>query len=251
MNGSVRIKNVKYTAGLSNASSEEYHKFTQLFFGEVRKSLPLNRLQEMDLGLIKMLITSITNGSIVVDFDLLTAKDLAIHSLSTAFQDVFKNSSYFTVDNNGFSIRDYDECERKEDDCSPDASCHNTYGSYRCSCNEGFADLDSERPGRNCEAFPLSHGPTTAHGKHVGSTASPVTRPHASAPTENSSAAKTKAKEDAMFSSTAMPRASTASVSNARSSPHVTISPLTKASHGMSIKDAVRVFCETEKIVIA
>uniref|UniRef100_A0A8C3T6X2 ZP domain-containing protein n=1 Tax=Chelydra serpentina TaxID=8475 RepID=A0A8C3T6X2_CHESE len=82
--------------------------------------------------------------------------------------------------------------------------------SYRCSCNEGFADLNSERPGRNCEG-----------------------------------------NIDAMFSSTAMPRASTASVSNARSSPHVTISPLTKASHGMSIKDAVRVFCETEKIVIA
>ncbi|XP_039390890.1 uromodulin-like 1 isoform X3 [Mauremys reevesii] len=256
LNGSVRITNVKYTAGLNNASSEEYHNFTQLFLGEVRKSLPLNRLQEMDLGLIKMLITSITNGSIVVGFDLLTAKDLDIHNLSTAFHDVFKNSSYFTVDNNSLSIRDYDECEREEDDCSPDASCHNTYGSYQCSCNEGFADLNSERPGRNCEAFPLSLGPTTAHGKHVGSTSLPVTRPHTSAhvfspATEDSSAAKTKAEEGTMFSSTAMPHASTASVSNARSSPHVTTSPLTKTSQGMSLKDAVRVFCEIEKIVIA
>ncbi|XP_030404268.1 uromodulin-like 1 [Gopherus evgoodei] len=255
LNGSVRITNVKYTAGLNNASSEEYHNFTQLFLGEVRKSLPLNRLQEMDLGLIKMLITSITNGSIVVGFDLLTAKDLDIHSLSTAFHDVFKNSSYFTVDNS-FSIRDYDECEREEDDCSPDASCHNTYGSYQCSCNEGFADLNSERPGRNCEAFPLSLGPTTAHGKHVGSTGLPVTCPHTSAhvfslATEDSSAAKTKHEEGAMFSSTAMPHASTASVSNAHSSPHVTTLPLTKSSQGMSLKDAVRVFCEIEKIVIA
>ncbi|CAM4411523.1 unnamed protein product [Lepidochelys olivacea] len=256
LNGSVRITNVKYTAGLSNASSEQYRNFIQLFLGEVRKSLPLKSLQEMDLGLIKMLITSVTNGSIVVGFDLLTAKDLDIHHLSTDFQDVFKNSSYFTVDNNSISIRDYDECEREEDDCSSDASCHNTYGSYQCSCNEGFADLDSERPGRNCEAFPLSHGPTTAHGKQVGSTALPVTRPHTSAhvsspATEDSSAAKTKAKEDAMFSSTAMPRASTASVLNAHSSPHVTTSPLTKSSHGVSLKDAVRVFCEIEKIVIA
>uniref|UniRef100_A0A674JHL7 Uromodulin like 1 n=1 Tax=Terrapene triunguis TaxID=2587831 RepID=A0A674JHL7_9SAUR len=205
LNGSVRITNVKYIAGLNNASSEEYHNFTQLFLGEVRKSLPLNRLQEMDLGLIKMLITSITNGSIVVGFDLLTAKDLDIHNLSTDFHDVFKNSSYFTVDNTN-----YDECEREDDDCSPDASCHNTYGSYQCSCNEGFADLNSERPGRNCEG-----------------------------------------NIDTMFSSTAMPRASIASVSNARSSPHVTTSPLTKSSQGMSIKDAVRVFCEIEKIVIS
>ncbi|KAM9169335.1 uromodulin-like 1 [Pangshura tecta] len=256
LNGSVRITNVKYTAGLNNASSEEYQNFTQLFLGEVRKSLPLNRLQEMDLGLIKMLITSITNGSIVVGFDLLTAKDLDIYNLSTAFHDVFKNSSYFTVDNNSLSIRDYDECEREEDDCSPDASCHNTYGSYQCSCNEGFADLNSERPGRNCEAFPLSLGPTTAHGKHVSSTSLPVTRPQTSAhvylpATEDSSAAKTKAEEGAMFSSTAMPHASTVSVSNARTSPHVTTSPLTKSSQRMSLKDAVRVFCETEKIVIA
>uniref|UniRef100_A0A674K9J1 Uromodulin like 1 n=1 Tax=Terrapene triunguis TaxID=2587831 RepID=A0A674K9J1_9SAUR len=209
LNGSVRITNVKYTAGLNNASSEEYHNFTQLFLGEVRKSLPLNRLREMDLGLIKMLITSITNGSIVVGFDLLTAKDLDIHNLSTDFHDVFKNSSYFTVDNTSLFIH-YDECEREDDDCSLDASCHNTYGSYQCSCNEGFADLDSERPGRNCEG-----------------------------------------NIDTMFSSTAMPRASIASVSNARSSPHVTTSPLTKSSQGMSIKDAVRVFCEIEKIVIS
>ncbi|EMP31458.1 Uromodulin-like 1 [Chelonia mydas] len=106
LNGSVRITNVKYTEGLSNASSEQYRNFIQLFLGEVRKSLPLKFLQEMDLGLIKMLITSITNGSIVVGFDLLTAKDLDIHHLSTDFQDVFKNSSYFTVDNNSISIRD-------------------------------------------------------------------------------------------------------------------------------------------------
>uniref|UniRef100_A0A8C4XWJ9 ZP domain-containing protein n=1 Tax=Gopherus evgoodei TaxID=1825980 RepID=A0A8C4XWJ9_9SAUR len=82
--------------------------------------------------------------------------------------------------------------------------------SYQCSCNEGFADLNSERPGRNCEG-------------NIG----------------------------AMFSSTAMPHASTASVSNAHSSPHVTTLPLTKSSQGMSLKDAVRVFCEIEKIVIA
>uniref|UniRef100_A0A8C8VIX0 ZP domain-containing protein n=1 Tax=Pelusios castaneus TaxID=367368 RepID=A0A8C8VIX0_9SAUR len=96
----------------------------------------------------------------------------------------------------------------KEDDCSSDASCHNTYGSYYCSCNEGFADVNSERPGRNCE-------------------------------------------EDTMFSGTAKPHASTEPWSNTNSSPHATTLPLTKSSHVISIKEAVRVSCQIEKIAIA
>ncbi|XP_074844962.1 uromodulin-like 1 [Carettochelys insculpta] len=255
LTGSVRITNMKYTSDFSNASSEEYLNFTQLFLGEVRKSLPLHLLQKMDLGLIKMLITSITNGSLVIDFDLLAAKDLDIHNISTAFQDVFKNSSHFTIDNNSTSIHDYDECKREDDDCSPSASCHNTYGSYQCICNEGFADLNSERPGRNCEAFPIRHDPTTAQVIHVVSTGLPVTRSQSSAhtfstATEDSSAAKTTVVERALFPTTAMPRASTKSVSNANSSLPVTILPITKSVNGISIKDAVRVFCEFEKIVV-
>lgn len=53
---------------------------------------------------MKMLITSITNGSVVVGFNLLFAKDLDIHYISTAFQDAFKCNSCLMVDNNSLSI---------------------------------------------------------------------------------------------------------------------------------------------------
>ncbi|XP_075768319.1 uromodulin-like 1 [Pelodiscus sinensis] len=255
LTGSLRVTNMKYTADFSNTNSEEYQNFTRLFLDDVRKSLPLNLLQKMDLGLIKMVVTSITNGSIVVDFDLLIAKDLDTYNISIAFQDTFKNSSHFAVDKNSLSIQDYDECEREDDDCSLHASCHNTYGSYDCICKEGFADVDSERRGRNCEAFPLSHGPATAQGKSASRTGLPVihsdTPAHVfSSSTADLSIAKTKAVEDATFPSTTMPHAFMESVSNAHSSPQVTTLSLSKIASGISIKDAVRVFCETEKIMI-
>ncbi|NXX58008.1 UROL1 protein, partial [Scopus umbretta] len=151
LSGTVRITNVKYSPGFSNTSSEEYQTFAQLFVDEVHKSLPLEVLQQMDAGLIKVLITGITNGSTVVSFNLLIAEDVDIYDIITSFHDAFEHSSYFTADKSNLSIKDYDECKSEEDDCSPDALCHNTLGFYQCSCNEGFADVHPERPGRSCE----------------------------------------------------------------------------------------------------
>uniref|UniRef100_A0A8B9Q838 Uromodulin like 1 n=1 Tax=Apteryx owenii TaxID=8824 RepID=A0A8B9Q838_APTOW len=192
LNGMVRITNVKYSLGFSNTSSEEYQNFAQLFVDEVRKSLPPELLLKMDAGLIKVLITGITNGSTVVSFNLLIAEDVDIYYIITAFRDAFEHSSYFTVDKSSLSINDYDECAREEDDCSPDASCHNTLGFYECSCNEGFADVHPEKPGRNCE--------------------DPMSTPDFS--------------------------------------PQTSPLPLVKPAQEVSIKDAVRVFCEIEKIVL-
>ncbi|XP_077783918.1 uromodulin-like 1 [Podarcis muralis] len=151
LSGTVRISNLNYSSGFSNTSSEEYQNFTQLFFTEVRTSLPLNILPKMDAGLIKMLITSVTNGSVVVSFNLLIPADMDANNVSSSFLEAFLHSRHFMIDNSSLSIHDYDECEREETDCSSDASCSNTYGSYECSCKEGFVNANAERPGRNCE----------------------------------------------------------------------------------------------------
>ncbi|KFZ52979.1 Uromodulin-like 1, partial [Antrostomus carolinensis] len=208
LSGMVRITNVKYSPGFSNTSSEEYQTFAQLFVDEVHKSLPLEVLQQMDAGLIKVLITGITNGSTVVSFNLLIAEDVDIYYVNTTFHDAFAHSSYFTVDKSSISIKDYDECKSEEDDCSPDASCHNTLGFYQCSCNEGFADVHPERPGRI-------------------------------------------SLEDTMFSSTVLPPLTLDPVSTPNISPQASPVPLIKPAQEMSIKDAVRVFCENEKIILA
>ncbi|NWH72143.1 UROL1 protein, partial [Piaya cayana] len=207
LTGTVRITNVKYSPGFSNTSSEEYRTFEQLFFDEVHKSLPLDVLQKTDAGLIKVLITGITNGSTVVNFNLLIMEDVDIYYIITTFRDAFEHSSYFTVDKSSLFINDYDECKSEEDDCSPDASCHNTLGFYLCSCNEGFADVHPERPGRS---FP----------------------------------------DGTMFSTEVLPSLNPNSVSTPAVSPQASPVPLVKPTQEVSIKDAVSVFCEIEKIVL-
>uniref|UniRef100_A0A8C3JZY3 Uromodulin like 1 n=1 Tax=Calidris pygmaea TaxID=425635 RepID=A0A8C3JZY3_9CHAR len=209
LSGTVRITNVKYSPGFSNTSSEEYQTFAQLFVDEVHKSLPLEVLQQTDAGLIKVLVTGITNGSTVVSFNLLVSEDVDIYYIITTFRDAFEHSSHFTVDKSSLSINDYDECKSEEDDCSPDASCHNTLGFYQCSCNEGFADVHPERPGRSCEV------------------------------------------DFNTFSSVVLSPLPTDPVSTPDVSPQVSPVPLIKPAQEVSIKDAVRVFCEIEKIVLA
>lgn len=70
---------------------------------QVHRSLPPAVLQQMDAGLIQVLITGITNGSTVVSFNLLIAEDVDIDYIITAFRDAFEQS-YFTVDNSSLSI---------------------------------------------------------------------------------------------------------------------------------------------------
>ncbi|NWR31747.1 UROL1 protein, partial [Tachuris rubrigastra] len=220
LSGTVRITNVKYSPGFSNASSEEYQTFAQLFVDEVHKSLPLDVLQQVDAGVIKVLITGITNGSTVVGFSLVLAEDVDIHCVITTFRDALEHSSYFTIDKSSLSIKDYDECTSKEDDCSPDASCRNTLGFYQCSCKEGFVDVQPERPGRSCE------GKKNIYYLH-------------------------KALEDTMFSSTELPPLTKDPVSTPDVSPQASPAPLAKPAQEASIKDAVSVVCEIEKIVLA
>ncbi|KAM6293437.1 uromodulin-like 1 [Porphyrio hochstetteri] len=256
LSGVVRITNVKYSPGFGNTSSEEHQTFARLFADEVHKSLPLEVLQQVDAGLIKVLITGITNGSTVVSFNLLIAEDVDISYIITTFRDAFEHSSYFTVDKSSLSINDYDECKSKEDDCSPDASCHNTLGFYQCSCNEGFADVHPERPGRSCEAFPISQKAPVRDKKPVHNTISPAaslqTSTHVFSPASlDFPVTEHKAAENTTFSSTVLPPLTMDPVSTSDFSPQASPAPLVKPSQEVSIKDAVSVLCEIEKIILA
>ncbi|NXP22978.1 UROL1 protein, partial [Scytalopus superciliaris] len=225
LSGTVRITNVKYSPGFSNTSSEEYQTFAQLFVDGVQRSLPLDVLQQVDAGLIKVLITGITNGSTVVSFNLLVAEDVDVNSVITTFHDALEHSSHFTIDKSSLSIKDYDECRSKEDDCSLNASCHNTLGFYQCSCKEGFVDEQPERPGRS---------------SHVSSPASLDFSP-----------AEHKPLEDTTLPSTVLPPLTKDALSTPDGSPQASPVPLAKPAQEASIRDAVSVFCEIEKTVLA
>nr|XP_055135750.1 uromodulin-like 1 isoform X2 [Symphalangus syndactylus] len=149
--GNVRITNVRYSESFRNASSQEYRDFLELFFRTVRGSLPATLCQHMDAGGVRMEVIGITNGSVVVEFHLLIIADVDVQEVSAAFLTAFQTAPLLEVIRGDTFIQDYDECERKEDDCVPGTSCRNTLGSFTCSCEGGAPDFPVEYSERPCE----------------------------------------------------------------------------------------------------
>lgn len=216
LTGKVRIANIRYLESFRSASSKEYQDFLELFFRVVRNSLPAAMLQLMDTGRVQVKVTSITNGSVVVAFDLLITTDVNTWEVSAAFLGAFQNTSLLEVVREDTFIQDYDECEGQEHDCEPGASCLNTFGSFTCSCMGGTPDLPVEYSGRPCEGG--SPGNAT---QDPGSSLAP-------GPEQPPTPAGTRA--------ASVPRAHPASQ----------ILP-----ERLNLTGAVRVLCELEKVAIA
>ncbi|XP_049484489.1 uromodulin-like 1 [Panthera uncia] len=151
LRGKVRIANVRYEEPFRNASSREYQDFLELFFGVVRDSLPAAMLRHVDAGGVQMEVTRVANGSVVVEFNLLIIADVDVLEVSAAFLVALRNASLLEVVGEDTFIQDYDECDSQEHDCEPGASCHNTLGSYTCSCTGGAPRFPVEFSGRSCD----------------------------------------------------------------------------------------------------
>uniref|UniRef100_A0A2K6V5W6 Uromodulin like 1 n=1 Tax=Saimiri boliviensis boliviensis TaxID=39432 RepID=A0A2K6V5W6_SAIBB len=151
LTGKVRIANVEYSESFGNASSQEYRHFLELFFGTVWGSLPAALRQHVDAGGVRMEVTGVTNGSVVVEFHLLIIADLDVLEVSSAFLTAFQTAPLLEVIRGDTFIQDYDECEREEDDCLPGTACRNTLGSFTCSCEGGAPDFSVQYPERPCE----------------------------------------------------------------------------------------------------
>ncbi|XP_037702440.1 uromodulin-like 1 [Choloepus didactylus] len=216
LSGKVRIANVRYSESFRNASSKEYQDFLELFFRMVRKSLPAAMLHHLDTGGIRLEISSITEGSVVVAFHLLIVADVDAREVSAVFLTAFQNTSLLEVIRDDTFIEDYDECEHNEDDCAAGASCHNTLGSFTCICPGGVPDPGVENPGRGCEGDSPSHATWTP--------GSPVTPDPEGPPTP------------AGMGATPAPGASAAPQGLPRR---------------LSLTGAVSVLCEMEKVTIA
>ncbi|KAM7248741.1 hypothetical protein CapIbe_000780 [Capra ibex] len=151
LSGKVRIVNVRYLESFSNTSSEQSQAFLELFLRTVRNSLPAFMLQHLDTGRVRIEVTRISNGSVVVEFTLLVITDMDVREVSAAFLAAFQNTSLLEVVRGDTFIGDFDECANREDDCAPGSACRNTLGSFTCSCEGGAPDLLVEFSGRPCE----------------------------------------------------------------------------------------------------
>ncbi|KAM6162797.1 uromodulin-like 1 [Erethizon dorsatum] len=212
LSGKVRIANVRYSESFLNASSEKYQGFLDLFSRTVRDSLPAALRQHMDAGGIGMSITSITNGSVVVEFDPLITVAVDVGEVSATFLDALGNMSPLEVVRSDIfiwgrrrpcssaaqrigapatepamrmqlALTDYDECERGEDDCVPGTSCRNTLGSFTCSCEGGAPDSHVEYSGRACAGgSPDTSTPTPGPEQHPAQTGTSATLLPATSP---------------------------------------------------------------------
>ncbi|XP_057901576.1 uromodulin-like 1 [Melospiza georgiana] len=210
LSGTVRITNTEYSPGFNNNSSEENQTFAQLFVAEVQKSLPLEVLQQMDAGLIQVLVTGVTNGSTVVSFNLLLAEEVDAHHVISTFCEALEHSSHFTMDRSSLSTH----------------------------------------------ALPFSQKATVTDKKPVNSAILPVTSLQTSAHVSSLasldfSPAEHKALEDPMFSRTVLSPLTMDPMAAPDVSPQAPPAPLVKPAQEVSIKDAVSVFCEIERIVLA
>ena len=73
------------------------------------------------------------------------------------------------VTDGGGACIDFDECSQWEHECSSDASCKNSFGSYSCKCNTGFSGdgyqcVNSEECAENSHTCDiLGYVPTLFH----------------------------------------------------------------------------------------
>lgn len=104
----------------------------------------------MDEGRIQVDIINITNGSVVVEFNLLMTADLDVREVSAGFLSAFQNTSMLEVVRGKTIIQDYNECDMREDDCAP-GTCTNTFGSFTCSCDGERPNSQVEYSGRSCD----------------------------------------------------------------------------------------------------
>uniref|UniRef100_A0A8C1GRV3 Uromodulin-like 1 n=1 Tax=Cyprinus carpio TaxID=7962 RepID=A0A8C1GRV3_CYPCA len=156
LGATARLKGVNYTEALKDPTSDEYKKFCDNVINEILLYLSLETRALVISGQVIIQITSLSSGSVIVNFSFIFQPGLNISSVSSALMESLQNSSIYVVDSNSIYIADPDECFLDKADCSPWAYCNNTFGSYICGCWSGYTDLNPSRPGRSCAASPTT-----------------------------------------------------------------------------------------------
>ncbi|KAM9788981.1 uromodulin-like 1 [Neosynchiropus ocellatus] len=158
VDASTRLTNVQFTDDLMDRSSEAFRNLSDSITEEIYRAHELEALANS--GQLRIEIKNFSPGSVFVNFTivLIPSESQDITNTSKVVLNSLTDSYKFTVDENSTSITDFDECASGDHDCSQKADCINSWASYTCVCQDGFTDINTQRPGRDCQEY-CAHNP--------------------------------------------------------------------------------------------
>ncbi|NXX29038.1 UROL1 protein, partial [Nicator chloris] len=162
--GTTRITNEVFKPGYQNKSSTEFKEFEKKFIMEITKHLP-QKIQELINGTkIRIVINSIKEGSVIVDFDIVldVGQNITKSEVSDAFTEALNSSTVFDIDLRKTFVEARNSCEPGLNDCDQNAACTAEGATYSCQCNKGFTDKSPQVPGKVCQQDSPSRSTTPA-----------------------------------------------------------------------------------------
>nr|XP_021140509.1 uncharacterized protein LOC110357374 [Columba livia] len=168
-NGTTRIINKIFVPEYQNKSSIAFKDFETKFINETEKHLP-QKIRELIKGKkLRIIINSIENGSVIVNFDIVLdiGENVTEKEVSDAFIEALNMSTVLKADLKKTVIQARNSCQPGLNGCSQHATCTAEGASYSCQCNEGFTDNSHQVPGRVCQQKQNSQQITTVPSKSV------------------------------------------------------------------------------------
>ncbi|XP_053702414.1 uromodulin-like 1 [Synchiropus splendidus] len=182
VDATTRLTNIQFTDDLMNSSSEAFRNLSDSIKEEIYRAHELEAL--VNSGQLRIEIKNFSPGSVVVNFTivLIPSDSQDIANTSKVVINSLTNSSKYAVDEDSTSVTDFDECASGDHDCSQKADCINSWASYTCVCQDGFTDINTQRPGRACQAALRTTLPTLSASSMANTVSHPSTTTRASAP---------------------------------------------------------------------
>nr|XP_029537069.1 uncharacterized protein LOC115141878 isoform X2 [Oncorhynchus nerka] len=147
-----RIPGRDFVSDYTNQSSKLYKDFVTNFTMQVENNLPKEYRDLIRDKEMVIVVTGVRRGSVIVDFDLVTALEVNL-STSDVQNSVINalKSSALGVDLNITSVKEADICQRGSYTCSKNASCVREGPSHTCECKAKFYDKNPTVPGTDCK----------------------------------------------------------------------------------------------------
>ncbi|NXI25345.1 UROL1 protein, partial [Sterrhoptilus dennistouni] len=179
--GTTRIMDEVFESEYENKSSTKFKEFEKKFIMEITEHLP-QKIQELkNRTKIQIVIYSLENGSVIVDYDIVAdvGQNITKSEISDAFIGALNRSTVFHIDYQRTFVEARNSCEPGLNDCHQNATCITKEATYSCRCNQGFTDMSPQVPGRDCQQDPSSRSttpvpPDTNTTGFTGSTSSSV-----------------------------------------------------------------------------